>query len=44
MKYDFPDDFPSLARNLVNSILVRDPRQRLEWDLIIEHKWFKANL
>ena len=42
VKYDFPKDFPALARDLVSKILKKNPRTRLSLPEIKSHPWIKG--
>eukprot|EP00331_Platyophrya_macrostoma_P008449 CAMPEP_0176431400 /NCGR_PEP_ID=MMETSP0127-20121128/14795_1 /TAXON_ID=938130 /ORGANISM="Platyophrya macrostoma, Strain WH" /LENGTH=538 /DNA_ID=CAMNT_0017813411 /DNA_START=70 /DNA_END=1686 /DNA_ORIENTATION=- len=43
VKYDFPKDFPPLAKDLVSRILKRNPKTRIGLQEIKTHPWIKLN-
>ncbi len=43
LKIVWTDEFPKLAKDLVNKILVINPKDRLSLDEILNHQWFKDN-
>ena len=40
LNINWPDDFPVLAKDLINKILCINPDERLSLDEIIKHQWF----
>ncbi|KRX08685.1 Protein kinase-like domain [Pseudocohnilembus persalinus] len=42
LNYQFPSDFPPLAKDLVQKILVTDPNKRLTLEQIMQHPWITA--
>lgn len=44
VKYDFPKDFPPLAKDMVSKILKRNPKTRISLQEIKTHPWIKRNL
>lgn len=43
LKYDFPKEFPALAKDLVGKILKKNPKTRLNLSEIKTHPWVKIN-
>lgn len=43
VKYEFPKDFPSLAKDLVSKILKKNPKTRIGLSEIKSHPWVKCN-
>ena len=43
LKINWTDDFPSVAKNLINKILKVNPKDRLSLNDILKHPWFEAN-
>lgn len=43
IKLDYPSNFPSLAKDLVSKILVKNPKSRLGLHEIKTHPWIKLN-
>lgn len=43
LNYNFPNDFPMFAKDLVKKILTLDPGKRLTIPKILKHPWFKQN-
>ena len=45
-KYEFTspyfDDISSMAKELISSLLVKDPKKRLTADEILEHTWMQG--
>lgn len=42
LEYEFPIGFPSVARDLIERLLVLDPQQRLSLDHIKNHEFFRG--
>lgn len=42
LKYKFPNDFPPLAKDLVQKILVKETNKRLSLELIMSHPWISS--
>ena len=42
VKFEFPKDFPSLAKDLVSKILKKNPRTRIGLSEIKSHPWVKC--
>ena len=42
-KINWPNDFPSLAQNLLTKILKQIPKERISIDNILAHTWFENN-
>jgi len=42
VKFDFPKEFPPLAKDLVSKILRKNPRTRLNLSEIKSHPWVKC--
>lgn len=42
LEYDFPFGFPSVARDLIERLLVLDPQQRLTLDHVKNHEFFNG--
>lgn len=40
-KIVFPEIYSDACLNLVKSLLVIDPKSRIDWDKFFDHKWFK---
>jgi len=41
-KFDFPSDFPTIAKVFVNKILVKNPKQRMTCGEMLNHVWLKS--
>lgn len=42
-KINWPNDFPHLAKNLINKILKPNPNDRISLEEILSHVWFEQN-
>lgn len=42
-KINWPNDFPHLAKNLINKILKPNPKDRISLEEILSHVWFEQN-
>ena len=42
-RINWPNNFPPLAKNLINMILKPNPKERLTLDQILSHSWFEKN-
>ncbi|KAL4503402.1 hypothetical protein ABPG72_001008 [Tetrahymena utriculariae] len=43
LRYEFPKNFPVMAKDLISKILVFDPKQRLPLKEILAHPWIQTN-
>ena len=42
-RINWPNNFPPLAKNLINMILKPNPKERFTLDQILSHSWFEKN-
>ncbi|KAL4454926.1 hypothetical protein ABPG74_006308 [Tetrahymena malaccensis] len=43
LRYEYPKNFPVMAKDLITKILVLDPKQRLPLKEILAHPWIQTN-